>query len=48
MNLVVNWKIFEKRTSSCVRVRLFNEAASELTEALADITWRKGGKSSIH
>lgn len=30
MNFVVNWKIFEKRTSSYAGLRLFNGAAGEL------------------
>lgn len=30
MNFVVNWKIFEKKTSNYGRVRLFDAAAGEL------------------
>lgn len=45
---MVNWKIFEKRTSSYGGVRPSNEAAGELREALADITWRKTDKRSTH
>lgn len=48
MNLVVNWKIFEKRTSSYGGVRIFNGEAGKLREALANIMWRKTNKMSAH
>lgn len=48
MKHVENWKIFEKKMSDYGGVRLLNEAAGELRGALADITWRKTDKRSIH
>lgn len=48
MNLVVKWKIFEKRMRNYRGGRLVNGAAGELRGALADITWRKTDKRSTH